>query len=447
MGQGLLSLPPALLARIAASAGTPVYVYDAEHVRRQFDRLQAALGTLPHRIHYSVKANGNLAVLSLVRHLGAGADIVSGGELARVLKAGFTPAEIVFSGVGKSEAELAAALDAGVGLINLESAGEFALVRRLARGRRGPVPVGIRVNPDVPAETPHPYTQTGRRGMKFGVPLDQVVPLAREIAAERDVVLRSVGMHIGSQIAAPEPYAAGAARLAEVVGQLRDLGIATLTSVDVGGGLAIPYDCTPGLDPAAFASAIAPLGRETGLPLLIEPGRFLVGNAGCLLTRVLYRKRSGGRDFVITDAGMNDLLRPSLYQAWHEIVVLEPGAEAGSGGREREGGGEAARGSDRTSSARISPPRPASAVDVVGPNCESGDFLGLDRELPGADPGALLAVLSAGAYGFGMSLQYNSRPRAAEVLVHGERFAVVRRREAVEDLMRGETTTPDWTEA
>jgi len=426
-----------MLGRVAAAAGTPVYVYDADHVRRQFQLLQAALGTIPHRIHYSVKANSNLAVLALVRHLGAGADIVSGGELARALKAGFPPVDIVFSGVGKSEAELEAALDAGVGLINLESAGELAVVRRLGQGRGTPVAVGIRVNPDVAADTPHPYTQTGRSGMKFGVPLDQVIPLARAIAAEGDVMLRSVGMHIGSQIAAPEPYAAGAARLADLVAQLREAGIVTLTSVDVGGGLAISYGCGPGIAPSAFVAAVAPLARATGLPVLIEPGRFLVGNAGCLLTRVLYRKRSGGREFVITDAGMNDLLRPSLYQARHEIVVV-----AGAGG-----GAEGAGGAELSSGPSAAPSAPPALVDVVGPNCESGDFLGLDRQLPGAVPGALLAVLSAGAYGFGMSSQYNARPRAAEVLVDGDRFAVVRRREVVEDLMRGETTTPDWTEA
>jgi diaminopimelate decarboxylase len=434
VGQGLLSLPPALLARIAAAVGTPTYVYDAEHIRRQFRRLQAALGTLPHRIHYSVKANGNLAVLSLVHHLGAGADIVSGGELARALRAGFSPGEIVFSGVGKSERELVAALEAGVGLINMESAGELALLHRLARGRAAPVAVGIRVNPDVAAETPHPYTQTGRSGMKFGVPMDQVVTLARAVAAERDVVLRSVGMHIGSQIAEPGPYAAGAARLADLVAELRAAGIATLTSVDVGGGLAVPYGSEPGLEPGAFVAAVAPLAHQTGLPLLMEPGRFLVGNAGCLLTRVLYRKRSGGRAFVITDAGMNDLLRPSLYQAYHEITVVDPTAGQAAEAADPEG----------NPAASATSASPATLVDVVGPNCESGDFLGLDRHLAGAVPGALLAVLSAGAYGFGMSSQYNSRPRAAEVLVDGERFAPVRRREGVEDLMRGETTTLEW---
>ena len=420
-----------LLVAIAQAAGTPTYVYDADAIRSRYAELTDALRQhVRFHVHYSVKANGNLAVLGLLRSLGAGADIVSGGELARALRAGFTPVEIVFSGVGKSEAELGAALDAGVGLINLESAGELVVLRRLAHGRRGPVAVGIRVNPDVAADTPHPYTQTGQNGRKFGVPLDQVLPLARAVAAEPDVILRSVGMHIGSQIAAAEPYAAGAARLADLVGQLREAGIATLTSVDVGGGFAISYGCEPGLDPGAFVAAVAPLAHGTGLPLLIEPGRFLLGNAGCLLTRVLYRKRSGGREFAVADAGMNDLLRPSLYQARHEIVVIQAA-----------GAGETAEAAALPSNHSAAAP-----VDIVGPICESGDFLGVDRDLPGAGPGALLAVLSVGAYGFGMSSQYNSRPRAAEVLVDGDRFAVVRRREVVEDLMRGETTTLDWME-
>lgn len=409
-----------LLIHVAAAVGTPVYVYDAEKIRSQYASLRAALAGVPHRLHYSVKANANLAVLGLLRGLGSGADIVSGGELARALKAGFQGRDLVFSGVGKTQQELRAALDAGVGLINLESHGEFEVLQRLAGGRAAPVPVGIRINPDVTTET-HPYTQTGRAGMKFGVPLDQVVPLARCVAAERDLVLTSVGMHIGSQIGDAAPYRAGAERLADVVAELRAAGINTLTSVDVGGGLAIDYGRGEGLDPSEFAAAVAPLARATGLPLLIEPGRFLVGNAGYLLTRVLYHKRSGGREFLITDAGMNDLLRPSLYQAYHEIVVLAVEAEGSSA--------------------------PSALVDIVGPNCESGDFLALDRCLDGARPGALLAVLGAGAYGFGMSFQYNSRPRAAEVLVDGRRYAVIREREGTDDLMRGETAAPVWRDA
>ena len=417
MGEGVLR-------RVATEVGTPVYVYDAGTIRSQYTALRTALAGIPHRLHYSVKANANLAVLRLIRGLGGGADIVSGGELARALRAGFEGRDLVFSGVGKTERELEAALNAEVGLINLESHGEFNVVRRLARGRAAPVAVGLRINPDVTTET-HPYTQTGQAGMKFGVPLDQVVALARCVADEPALALTSVGMHIGSQIADGAPYRAGAERLAGVVADLRAAGITTLTSVDVGGGLGISYGRGMGMDPAEFAMAVAPLARVTGLPLLIEPGRFLVGNAGYLLTRVLYHKRSGGREFVITDAGMNDLLRPSLYNAYHDVVVLDGAGGAGDPAGAAEG--------------RL--------VDVVGPNCESGDFLALDRRLDGAGPGALLAVLGAGAYGFGMSFQYNSRPRAAEVLVDGGRYAVVREREGTDDLMRGETATPSWREA
>lgn len=415
MGEGIL-------IRIAGAVGTPVYVYDADMIRSQYAALQAALAGVPHRLHYSVKANANLAVLQLIRGLGGGADIVSGGELARALRAGFRGQDLVFSGVGKTDRELEAALHAGVGLINLESEGEFEVLRKLARGRSSSVSVGIRINPDVTTET-HPYTQTGQAGMKFGVPLDQVLPLARCVAAERDLALTSVGMHIGSQIAEGAPFRAGAERLAGVVAELRAAGINTLSSVDVGGGLGISYGRGEGLHPAVFAQAVAPLAHATGLPLLVEPGRFLVGNAGRLLTRVLYHKRSGGREFIITDAGMNDLLRPSLYQAHHEIVVVAGAGEAG----------DAAGAAD--------------PVDVVGPNCESGDFLGLNRQLAGARPGTLLAILGAGAYGFGMSFQYNSRPRAAEVLTEGGRYAVVREREGTDDLMRGETATPVWRDA
>ncbi|MBI2072592.1 MAG: diaminopimelate decarboxylase [Gemmatimonadetes bacterium] len=417
MGEGIL-------IGVAAAVGTPVYVYDAEKIRTQYAALRGALAGVPHRLHYSVKANANLAVLKLLRGLGAGADIVSGGELARALRAGFQGGDLVFSGVGKTERELEAALNAGVGLINLESHGEFQVLRRLARGRPAPVSVGLRINPDVTTET-HPYTRTGQAGMKFGVPLDQVLPLARCVAAERDLVLTSVGMHLGSQIADGAPYRAGAERLASLVAELRAAGLDSLTSVDVGGGLGISYGRGEGLDPTVFAAAVTPLARATGLPLLIEPGRFLVGNAGYLLTRVLYHKRSGGREFLITDAGMNDLLRPSLYQAYHEIVVLAAAV----------GGVEAAAAAD------------GGVADVVGPNCESGDFLALDRRLDGAGPGALLAVLGAGAYGFGMSFHYNSRPRSAEVLVDGGRYAVIREREGADDLMRGETVTPAWRDA
>ncbi len=408
MGQGVLS-------RIAAVVGTPTFVYDLAAVRRQYAALDGALAQVPHRICYSVKANSNLALLRFIRDLGAAADIVSGGELARVLRAGFPPGDVVFSGVGKSVGEIEAAIHAGVGLINLESGAELFIVASAAKKLNRVVPVGLRINPDVTTDT-HPYTQTGGKGMKFGIPLDEVVSVACRVGDYESVVLRSVGMHIGSQITDPAPYREGARKLEAVVEDLRKAGIGTLQSVDVGGGLGISYTGEPGPAPEAFAEAVASLSRRTGLTLFTEPGRFLVGNAGSLLTRVLYRKRSGGREIVVVDAGMNDLLRPSLYGAHHEIRVLEPvGAVSGD-----------------------------TPVDVVGPLCESGDFLGLDRRLPGAGPGSLLEVCSAGAYGFSMSSQYNSRPRAAEVLVEGERYAVSRARETVDDLFRGESEAPDW---
>jgi len=413
VGAGLLTERAALLQEIARQVGTPVYVYDAAAIERQYRVLSDALAPAPHRIFYSVKANSNLAVLGLLRRLGAGADIVSGGELARVLRAGFPPAEIVFSGVGKTAAELEAALDAGVGAINVESRAELEQLEQLARRRDAIARFGIRVNPDVKPVT-HPYTQTGTRDHKFGVPHDQVVSLLQWALKQPALELVGVGMHIGSQIADAAPYRAGARRLGELVAAARDAGANTLRHVDVGGGIGIRYMNEPALEADVFAGAVTQLADETGLPLAVEPGRFLLGNAGLLLARCLYRKEAGHKDFVIVDAGMNDLLRPSLYGAAHEVRVID-GADRGGEGR----------------------------VDVVGPVCESGDFLALDRELPGAVPGALLAILGAGAYGFTMSSSYNSRPRAAEVLVDGERWAVVRERETADDLMRGEHTMDD----
>lgn len=403
-----------VLSRIAARVGTPVYVYDVAAVRAQYAALDRALAGIPHHIHYSVKANGNLGLLSALRALGMGADIVSGGELARVLRAGFAPRDVIFSGVGKTRAEVEAALDAGVGLINLESAGELELVAAIARERGVKAAVGIRVNPDVTADT-HPYTQTGEKGMKFGVPLDQVVGLAKAIRRDRRLTLRCVGMHIGSQIADSGPYRLGAQKLQVLVEDLRGAGVDSLEFVDVGGGLGISYSSEVALAPEAFASAVGPLAKVTGLTLLTEPGRFLVGNAGQLLTRVLYHKHTGGKEIVVVDAGMNDLLRPALYGAYHEIRVVDPVA-----------GG------------------PEGPADIVGPLCESGDFLGLKRALKGAAPGALLSVEGAGAYSFSMSSHYNSRPKAAEVLMDGDRFAVTRTRETIDDLMRGETPDAEW---
>jgi diaminopimelate decarboxylase len=402
------------LSDIAERVGTPAYVYSADVIRRQFRSLDQALAPVPHRICFAVKANSNLAVLRVLRDLGAGADIVSGGEMRRALAAGFPPDRIVFSGVGKSPAELAAALEAGAGHIHLESADELARLGTLADLQGRTVAVGIRVNPDVTADT-HPYISTGQGGIKFGVPFDQVPELARAVHRHGRLRLESIAMHIGSQILDPRPYGEGVRRLAGLVGEIRAAGIDTLRNLDVGGGLGIRYrDETP-LDPVRYAEVVLPLARETGLTLVCEPGRFLVGSAGLLLTTVLSRKHSGGKELVLVDAGMNDLVRPSHYRAYHEIVELE------------------------------SHGRPAAPVDVVGPVCETGDFLALDRTLPGLAAGERLAVLGAGAYGFVMASSYNSRPRPAEVLVDGGRWAIVRPRERVEDLFAGETAEPVWS--
>ena len=401
------------VSEIAAAVGTPAYVYNAETIRRQYRRLDLAFGPIPHRICYAVKANGNLAVLRIFRDLGAGADIVSGGELERVLAAGFPADRVVFSGVGKSPAELETALRVGVGHIHLESADELVQLGAIADRMAHQVTVGIRVNPDVTAET-HPYIATGQVGIKFGVPFDQVLELAAAVHRHPRLVLDSIAMHIGSQILDPGPYREGTARLVDLIRRIRGLGIDTLRQLDIGGGLGIRYQAEVPLDPGDFVRAVAPLASETGLTLVVEPGRYLVGSAGLLLTTVLSRKHSGGRELVLVDAGMNDLVRPSHYQAYHDIVETEAAG------------------------------RSEVVVDVVGPVCETGDFLARERRLPGVAAGEGLAVLGAGAYGFVMASTYNGRPRAPEVLVDRGRWAVVRVRERVADLYAGETVEPVW---
>ncbi|MFN8654172.1 MAG: diaminopimelate decarboxylase [Gemmatimonadales bacterium] len=399
------------LTAIATAVGTPTYVYNAEVIRRQFRRLDQALAAIPHRICFAVKANSNLGVLRIFRDLGAGADIVSGGELRRALAAGFPAERVVFSGVGKSEDELELALMSGVGHIHLESADELAKISALATRLNVDVTLGIRVNPDVTADT-HPYIATGQGGIKFGVPFDQVLELARAIHAHARLRLDSIAMHIGSQILDPSPYRQGVTKLAGLVANIRAAGIDTLRTLDIGGGLGIRYKDETPLDPALLAEAVGPLARETGLTIVLEPGRFLVGSAGVMLTTVLSRKHSGGKELVLVDAGMNDLVRPSHYMAYHDIVELE------------------AKGRDEGN------------VDVVGPVCETGDFLARDRRLPAVVSGEQLAVLGAGAYGFVMASSYNSRGRPAEVLVDAGRWAVVRPRERVEDLFAGEVAEP-----
>jgi len=417
VGAGVLGFDPGLLRSIAERVGTPAYVYSTNLIRAQYHALDDALQGVRHRICYSVKANGNLGVLRVLKQLGAGADIVSVGELRRALAAGFDPDGIVFSGVGKTPVEIAEAIQAGVGFINIESTSELAVVIAVATDVGTPAHVGIRVNPDVATDT-HPYTKTGDKTAKFGVPFDEVAGVARRIADERTLVLRGLAMHLGSQITDVTPYTRGTAKLLELVSAIRAAGITTLEALDVGGGLGVRYHREELLSLKAFAAAVAPPVRAAGLTLLLEPGRFLVANAGVLLTKVLYRKHAGGKDFVVVDAGMNDFVRPSHYHAYHEIVPLQ--------------GGD----------------RPEEVVNVVGPICESGDFLALDRKLPVVAPGEYLAVLGTGAYGFVMSSTYNARPRPPEVMVDGDRYYVARQRETLDDLLRGETAEPTtWYQA
>jgi len=416
-GGAALGFDPALLRSIAERVGTPAYIYSANLIRAQFHALDDALRDIPHRICYSVKANSNLGVLRVLKSLGAGADIVSAGELKRALAAGFDPDTVVFSGVGKTPAELREAIRARVGFLNVESLEELDAVLAAARDTGQTASLGIRVNPDVAADT-HPYTKTGEKTAKFGVPFDEVVGLARRAATQPSLRLRGLAMHIGSQIHDVEPYARGTAKLLELVAAIRASGIATIEALDVGGGLGVRYHNEKAPSPAAFAAAVAPKVKTAGLTLLCEPGRYLVANAGVLVTRVLYRKHAGGKEYVVVDAGMTDFVRPSHYNAYHEIVPL--GARAAA----------------------------EETVNVVGPICESGDFLALDRTLPVVQPGEYLAVLGTGAYGFVMSSTYNARPRPPEILVDGERYYVARQRETLEDLLRGEVLEPTtWYKA
>lgn len=407
---GALLMSGVPLALIAAEVGTPTYVYDAAVIRERYAELDLAFGDLPHDICYAIKANANLAVLHLLAGLGCGADIVSGGELLRALAAGFPADRIIYSGVGKSDEELAASVTAGVRRINVESLSELQRLVILSEAGVGSCTVGIRINPDVTAET-HPYISTGKGGLKFGIPIDQLPNALALLDEAPGLRLGAVAMHLGSQLLDVAPYLAGLDKLLEALALVRRAGHRP-DVLGLGGGLGIRYREESALAPGDWIAPLAETLRATGCRIDIEPGRYLVGNAGVLLTRVLHRKHSGGRELAIVDAGMNDLIRPALYQAWHEIVAVESGDA------------------------------PAGPVDIVGPVCETGDFLGLERPLPAVASGDHLAVLGAGAYGFTMSSNYNSRARAAEVMVDAGRWAVVRPRERLIDLFRDETADP-----
>ena len=413
---GVLHAEQVPIPAIAAAVGTPTYVYCANTIRARLERLEHAFTSVPHRIHFAMKANSNLAVLRLMQELGAGVDIVSGGELFRAREAGFTGRDVVFSGVGKTVREIEQALEAQVLLINVESEAELVTIDAVA-GRQGVVaPIAIRVNPEVTVATPHAYIKTGEKGQKFGIPRDDVSRLVAMVHELPHVALRGLGMHLGSQIGNADPMRDALPRLLDAIAFARADGH-PIAFLDVGGGLSVPYHADErDADVNDYAAIVLTAARETGLTLLLEPGRFLVAEAGALITEVLYRKHAAGKDFIVTDAGMNDLIRPALYQAYHRIDAVES----------LEG---------------------TVIADVVGPICESGDFFAKERPMPDVAAGALLAVHTAGAYGYTMSSNYNSRPRPAEVMVDGDRFAVITERERLEDLVRLERAHLQWRTA
>jgi diaminopimelate decarboxylase len=405
------------LARLAERFGTPLYVYSASTIRERMRAFERAFRKVPHTVCYSVKANSNLSILRLLVRMECGFDVVSGGELERVLRAGRTAAKrVVFSGVGKTPDEMQAALKADVLLFNVESESELWSLAECAARTRKKARIALRVNPDVPAET-HPYISTGLHQHKFGIPIGEARNLYARAHEMKSLEIAGVSVHIGSQIMDVKPFAATMERVAELTRVLRADGH-SVKYVDAGGGLGIAYE-DPSLPDfaeyvASYADALLRPLQDLKVHLLLEPGRCIVGPAGALLTRLLYEKTNGTKKFLVVDAAMNDLLRPSLYGAYHEIAPI--------------------RGSQRSSQ-----DEPGETVDVVGPICETGDFFARDRELPIMQEGDLLALLDAGAYGMVLASNYNTRPRPAEVLVDGQSVKLIRRRETIADLIRGET--------
>ena len=403
------------LNAVADAVGTPAWVLSAGSIRGRLRALQAALAeaALPARVHYAVKANDHLAVLRLVAQGGAGADVVSGGELRRALLAGIAADRVVFSGVGKAEWELRLALEAGVGQVNVESAEELAMLSAVAHAMGRTAWVALRINPDVDAGT-HAKITTGRADNKFGIAYGSAAALYAQAYALPGIEPVGLALHIGSQILSMAPYRAAYARVAGLVRELRAAGFPVHT-VDCGGGLGIGYRDEPAASPSAFAGAIRATLGGMDLELAVEPGRWLVGTAGLLLASAVLVKTTGARRFVVLDAAMNDLLRPAMYDAWHGIVPVSAADAA----------------------------QPAAPCDIVGPVCESGDTFARGRALPPLGRNARLAILDAGAYGSVMSSTYNARPLAAEVMVDGDRWSVIRARQPLEALWVGETI-PDW---
>ena len=400
------------LTDIAAAVGTPCYVYSRAALEQHWLAFDAAFGDYPHQICYAVKANGSLAILDLLGRLGSGFDIVSGGELERVLCVGGARSQIIFSGVGKSKAEIHRALQAGIKCLNLESDAELYRVNDVAEQSGLKAPIAIRINPDIDAKT-HPYIATGLRDNKFGIAVEAAVETYRAACAMDNVEVLGVACHIGSQLVELSPFLNALERTIDFIFELQNEGI-ELTHLDLGGGLGIRYGDESPPSPREYIVALLEILHRRGcrLPVSIEPGRSIVGNAGVLLTRVEYLKEKAWRNFAVIDAAMNDLIRPALYQAWHDVLPVN-----------RADG------------------KNAKVYDIVGPVCESGDFLAKDRRLATAE-GEVLAIGSAGAYGFVLSSNYNARPRAAEVMVDGDEFHLVRPRETFEQMLGDESRFP-----
>ena len=398
------------VADVARQVGTPFYLYSQSTLERHYKTFDMAFSAIPHLTCYAVKANSNLAILSIFRRLGSGFDIVSGGELLRALKAGGDPEKIVFSGVGKTPDEIDLGLQHNILQFNVESSAELRTLEARAAAKRKTARISLRVNPDVDPKT-HPYIATGLRQHKFGVPIESAPDLYRRASRSAHVKITGIGFHIGSQITRVEPFIDALNRLKEIVSALREEGI-KIKHLDLGGGLGITYNDEVPPHPDDYGKAVLDVVKDMDCTLLLEPGRVIVGNAGILVTRVLLTKQTNGKNFVIVDAGMNDLVRPSLYGSYHGI---QPETLSG---------------------------RSRWTADVVGPICESADFLARDRDMPRVKSKDLLAVMSAGAYGYALSSNYNSRTRIPEVLVRGKRVKVIRRRETFRDLVRGESTSP-----
>lgn len=398
------------LGKIASMVGTPCYVYSHATLTRHFQVFDQAFGEIPHLVCFAMKANANLAVLRTLINLGAGMDIVSGGELYRALQAGASANKIVYSGVGKTKEEMAYALGAGILQFNVESESELVALNQVAQELRKKAPVSLRVNPDINPRT-HPYISTGLRKSKFGVPYSESLRIYEKARGMAGIEIRGVSCHIGSQITTLSPFRETLDKIGELVYKLKNRGMA-IERIDLGGGLGIPYKDEMPPHPEQYGAALRKGLKDLGCTVLFEPGRVIVGNAGVLMVRVLYKKRQRGKQFVIVDGAMNDLIRPALYGSYHELLSVKKRRQAAKSTDEK--------------------------VDVVGPICESGDFFAENRRLPVLESDDLLAVMSAGAYGFVMASRYNARPLAAEVLVREDQFFVVREREKREDLIRGE---------